>query len=178
MIHFVCGLSRSGKTTLIESVIRQNPSIIHVRARSILASLGRPTNGLDIESMLRNQEILRVAIRTKIDTSPDRTMIIDGHAMIETSAGPVLVPDSFFAGIRLRSVTFINRRIEEIASNRGIVRASLVAELESLAEIEAAAADRIARIGGAVFARINSNDFATLLTIVGVTANPPPQDTQ
>jgi hypothetical protein len=165
MMHFVCGLSRSGKTRMIERVIASRPAIAHLSARAILTANARPTASLDISGVIANQEILARAINCRVGDLSE-TWILDGHAMIETSAGPVLVPDSFFLSLSLATVTFVDRSIEDIAFNRGDGEANYLAELHDLTNIELSAARRVARRIGAKFSAINSNDVEGLLAAI------------
>jgi hypothetical protein len=128
MIVVVCGLSKCGKTSLVDAAKPIGLDWTPVRGSQLLHVAGKPTTGLTAWQTLDNQQSLR-----------------DQLARLY-SDGPQLVPDSAFFGLKLAGVIavvidpdLLSKRRAETPLNSDPV------ELADLMSIEKFQARRIAR---------------------------------
>jgi adenylate kinase len=116
MIELVCGLSKSGKTTLIHHSNLGELGVSHVRASTLLASRARPTVGLGAADVYTNQTLLVQNLLDKVN-SLDR-VVLDGHLLLETADGPQLVPKKSLDSLPIAGVLFVRTNLEVLASRR------------------------------------------------------------
>ncbi|QUS38085.1 hypothetical protein RPMA_03860 [Tardiphaga alba] len=148
MIVFVAGLSRSGKTSRSRHAASAIQNVEYVSVSQMLVEAGRDLSVRTIRGALENQE----SAMGKLSTSPlfgYLHRLIDGHALIETGEGPMLVPDQFFDEIRPQSIISVQDSPELILSRRmETPSASRLQEIAALAVMERAACARTAaRLG-------------------------------
>lgn len=117
MIVFVCGPSKSGKSTTVAKARGQGITFEHLVASSVLKSLGLPTAGLTADEAMKNQVALRTALQDAT-AHVREPVVIDGHLIIETLDGPQHVPESFFQGLALAGIVFMRWSSEGIAQAR------------------------------------------------------------
>lgn len=116
MILFVCGPSRGGKTSALSELDDLAPDITVLRASKILRTLKRPLHRLNLSQALENQYILgrwlsRAELRNK-------KIVVDGHLLITTTDGPLLVPDSLMSALPIGGIIFIGDKPEAIFARR------------------------------------------------------------
>ena len=117
MIVFVCGLSQSGKSTLIQSTQLYLPSLRHVRASALLRRAGRPIFPILSKDVLANQDIL---VREVLTETRDKNanFVLDGHFLIEASDGPYILLPTCLDGLRLDAVFMVLADPVEISERR------------------------------------------------------------
>lgn len=141
---FVAGLSKSGKTTRSRYLTEQIADLDYVSVSSLLKSV-RALPVLTIQSALDNQRIATDLVLSQPRSSEHQ--LIDGHALIETPEGPVIVPDYVFDEIAPDLIVYVRDNPEDILSRRKIAPALPTAsEIASLADMEHAVCQRIASI--------------------------------
>jgi adenylate kinase len=138
---FVGGLSKSGKTTCSRSAAECVPEVEYVSVSQLLEAAGCALPVATLSQGFANQGIAAQALLTHVQRR--RHQIVDGHALIETPEGPLLVPDKFFEAITPRQLIYIRDRPEQILRRRASGVAT-VAEIAALAQLEQAAFERIA----------------------------------
>jgi adenylate kinase len=158
MILLVCGLSMSGKSTLIAKADLARLAVEHVRASAVLHALDRPTVGLAVTDLLANQVLLVEWLMQSLGGQP-RSIILDGHLLVETADGPQLVPDNALRVLPIAGVIAIHddpllvseRRKETPLTTR-------IEEIQDLTTIEELQAKRFARLRGVEFAVVRAAD--------------------
>lgn len=147
MIVFVAGLSRSGKTSRSQYAATTLPNIEYLSVSQLLRSAGRKLPVRTIAEAIENQ---RYALEALTATPLQRThRLVDGHALIETVEGPMLVPDWFFDDLAPDIILLVYDRPEAIISRRlDISSEHRMLDVAALAKIEKAACERTAsRLG-------------------------------
>lgn len=140
---FVCGLSKSGKTTLSRyaSHIMENVEIIRLSQilREAHAELPVPT----LKDGIENQAIVAAALAKY--RAKKQHQLIDGHALIETMEGPLLIPDWFYDRTLPDAIVYLNENPKVLAERRNMAGSpSDLKALRSLNAIELAACERVA----------------------------------
>lgn len=144
MIVLLCGLSKSGKTTLITNAALQDLGIEHVKASKILQERCRPTSCVQSNDIGPNQVALVSWLTAAMRQRPSK-ILLDGHLLIETTDGPQLLPDSSLAELPLSGLIHISIAPETVSKRRrGSGLTESVQEIGLLTEIERSAARRLA----------------------------------
>lgn len=144
---FVAGLSRSGKTSRAQHAAANLPDIDYVSVSQILRAAGGVLPVQTFTDGLINQRIAADALQA-VPVTP-RHQLIDGHALIETGEGPLIVPDWFFDGLAPDLIVCIYDEPEELLSRRPPMKScNHSAEIAALIAMERAACERTAgRLG-------------------------------
>jgi adenylate kinase len=138
---FVAGLSRSGKTSRSQHAAAKLSDVDYVSVSQLLRAAGRKFPVQTIAEALDNQRYAADALRMAPATRTHQ--LIDGHALIESCEGPMLVPDWFFDELAPDLIIFICDRAEEILSRRTpMTSGNYAAEITALSMIERAACER------------------------------------
>jgi adenylate kinase len=139
---FVAGLSRSGKTSRSRYAAANLPDVEYVSVSQLLRSAGSVFPVETLAEGLVNQRLAADALKSISAVRPHR--LIDGHALIETGEGPMLVPDWFFDELAPNLLICVSDRPEEILSRRSQAeRDRQPAEVAALAAMERAACERV-----------------------------------
>ena len=155
MTVFVCGISRTGKTSLIKRRNSFELGFSYVSASEVLRSLGLPVLNLSIQDALSNQR----AICNSIERQIPNKLIVDGHLLIETNEGPFLVPVTHLLGWNIRLIVFVSDSVNLISERRGITgKRFALDEIGLLSEIEFSYAKYVALKIGAKFEMLSSQD--------------------
>ena len=142
---FVAGLSKSGKTTRCLRAAEQIPEIEYVSVSRLLKAAGCVLPVATLVEGLANQRTAAQALLAHCRSQ--RHQIIDGHLLIETLEGPLLVPDRFFDEITPDLLIHVQDGPEQILERRS-PSAGIVAEIRTLAALEHIACKRVAvRLG-------------------------------
>lgn len=161
MIILACGLSGSGKTTIIAHAARVSGlGLNHIKASDILRQEGRPITGLKASDVISNQELI-VSWLLRYKSLNHGPILLDGHLLIETDDGPQLVPDRILAPLPLAGIIVVRIEPEVVAKRREdsfLTRSSL--EIRDLMFIERVHARRLARARTVTFSAIRGDDFA------------------
>jgi adenylate kinase len=97
--------------------------------------------------------------------SNPRSVILDGHLMIETLDGPQLVPDAILKKLPITKVIYIHNEPEIVANRRvGLPLSRSVPEIGDLMAIEERQATRFARQIGAPLSTFSANDVFAFRT--------------
>jgi adenylate kinase len=145
MLMFVCGLSKTGKSHLIEAAFAFGAKFRHSKASGLLRMAGRPLDRIDAYIMLENQKIF---FQSALDmlAHTDETVVLAGHLVIETTDGPQLVPDTYLDALPVSKLLLIEDHPKAIAARRfstGFEADSY--EIRDLMALERTAAVRFAR---------------------------------
>jgi adenylate kinase len=104
---FVAGISRSGKSSMIEAFSKAQ-GFTHVKASGLLKEADRPLGPLSRTEADENQRVLIELLKTNEHINNSKT-ILDGHAIIETTEGIFPVPDSLFDELRpIKIICIVN----------------------------------------------------------------------
>jgi adenylate kinase len=157
MMILVCGLSKCGKTSLIQAAKSAGLSLPSVKASQLLRSSGRPITALTASQAMENQPELGKLLTAFIEDG--MPVILDGHLLIETVDGPQLVPESSLLPIGLIGVIVVTTAPEIIAGRRvGTPFTTDLDEISDLTSIEVAQAKRLARLTASPFFQIEHDD--------------------
>jgi adenylate kinase len=158
MIVVVCGLSKCGKTSLVDGAKLLGLEILAVKGSTLLLENGKEIRNLTAVQALENQLSLLAALE-RIDGAGQR-IVLDGHLLIETIDGPHLVSDSAFAPLRLGGVISVAVDAHILSKRREDSGFTTQRdELIDLMEIEAAHARRISRKHGVPHFVIDNDDI-------------------
>lgn len=113
---FVAGLSRSGKTSRSQYAAASLPDIHYVSVSQLLRSSGGQFPVETLAVGLVNQRLASDALGAISVTGAHQ--LIDGHALIETDEGPLVVPDWFFDELAPDLIIYVRDRPEEIVARR------------------------------------------------------------
>ncbi|MBY5443234.1 AAA family ATPase [Rhizobium leguminosarum] len=165
---FVGGPSGTGKTTAISRFVGHHPQFHHIKASDVLRQQNRPVENLSPRELEENQVILEKYLRSVALAG----IIVDGHAVIPTSAGLYHVSSAFFRSVQFRAMIFLWEDPEVVASRKGHpVSGSLIREITSVQSSEASHMQRISRELGIKNFSIRSSAWTeiedTLLQICG-----------
>lgn len=139
---FVAGLSRSGKTSRSRHAAANLPDLEYVSVSELLRMAGGVFPVRTITDGLLNQRRAADALQSAHATRPHQ--LIDGHALIETDEGPLLVPDWFFDAVAPDLIIYICDRPDQILLRRPQIECHNNAmEIAALSAIERAACERI-----------------------------------
>lgn len=114
---FVAGVSTSGKTHTLAALAELLPGTIVLSASGLLAGAGRPLRPLTPVQALANQQVLADELERR---GTPRDAILDGHAMVETTEGPLPVPDEWYDMVGLDGFVMVEAAPEVIAERRRI----------------------------------------------------------
>lgn len=144
---FVAGLSRAGKSSRSQHAATNLPDVDYVSVSRLLQAAGGVFPVRTFNDGLANQRRAADALRAAQVTRPH--WLIDGHALIETGEGPLIVPDWFFDELAPDLIVYIYDRPEEILSRRpSMTSRNCAAEIAGLVTMERAACERTAaRLG-------------------------------
>ncbi|UVF19001.1 ATP-binding protein [Microvirga terrae] len=133
----IVGISASGKTYTIQRLQEQFPNTHHIRASSILRAASRPLRPITEKDVFENQRVLIENLPRPLSLTG--TVLFDGHAMIETTSGPMLLPDWVFDSLTPSSIVCIVDSPAIISERRHARGWSTTAsEVEALQELEEA----------------------------------------
>ena len=158
MIVLICGLSGSGKSSMIAALKSEDPSVIHIRASKLLSDAGKPIAHISKEDALMNQNALAELLAKELATDAP-LVLIDGHVLIETAAGPYLLSDDALSNLKINGVIFIAADPELVSYRRQGTNMETSKEvLSHLMQLEAMQARRFADARGIQYARVDSGD--------------------
>lgn len=161
MIVFVCGLSMSGKTSLIKSFVEEFPTFRHVRVSTLLRIAGRPTEALSSQEASLNQEVFLREVTKQLDVGGADTLI-DGHLLIETNDKPYLVPIERLGRLPIDGVIAVLENSSALSKRREAARGEPILaseELWSLIALECLQAQKLAALRGVPFEEVISGDI-------------------
>jgi adenylate kinase len=158
MIIFACGLSQSGKSTLIQSTQLYIPNLRHIRASELLRRAGQPVFPISSKDVLANQEVLVREVLTEIGDK-NMNFVLDGHFLIEASDGPYILPPTCLDGLCLDAVFLILADPVEISKRRQGTSAQITPqEAADRISLEKMGAERLADHRKIPFQTIQSDD--------------------
>jgi adenylate kinase len=167
MIIIACGLSKSGKTSLIERADFARLNCAHVRGGALLCNGYRPIEALRASDVITNQEFI-VRELLALEASSKRTLL-DGHLLIETLDGPQLVPDSVLDPLPLSGLIVVVTDPKIVAKRRlGTRLTSAIEDISDLAQMEGLQARRLARRRRVPVVELDSQDVESLNRILSL----------
>jgi adenylate kinase len=159
MIVLVCGLSGSGKSTMIEALKAEDPSIVHIRASKLLSDAGNPTEYLSMIDASLNQHALVMLLKKEL-AAEDQFFLIDGHLLIETTTGPYLLPHDALTALKIDGIIYVAADVELLFHRRqGTSMEVSKEELVKLMALEATQARRLAQRQRIHYAHVKSGDI-------------------
>ena len=102
---FVCGISASGKSSIVSAFANANSGFRHIKGSALLERAGRPIRNLSGSNAESNQWALLDILRSEQLIGP--LTILDGHITIETTEGSFVVPSWFFKGADIAGIICI-----------------------------------------------------------------------
>ncbi|WP_181184303.1 AAA family ATPase [Prosthecodimorpha hirschii] len=163
---FVAGLSKSGKSSGARFAAAQRSDLEYVSVSQLLKDSGGILPVVTFADALFNQQ---KAIHTLLDLRSIRKhLIIDGHALIETAHGPMIVPDKFFEGLRPDLIIYVESEPSELYARRASLgRLEELDEVIALMAIERAVCFRVAVRQKIPLITINSSTPKIFAEVVG-----------
>lgn len=141
---FVAGLSKSGKTSRAQYAANRLPNIHYVSVSQMLRTFGGILPVQTLADGLINQRRAADDLSALATGLPHQ--LIDGHALIETGEGPLIVPDWFFSELAPDLMIYVYDRPHEISLRRDEgTSGQNIAEIAELITMEHAACSRIAK---------------------------------
>jgi adenylate kinase len=166
MIIFACGLSKSGKTSLIRNARLEQFGIQHVVASELLKSLGRSTTLLTRRDVVANQKILVQGLLALMSHC-NSTILLDGHLLIETEATIEIIPVEELDALPLLGVIQIHEMPSTIFARRVKTPvAKPASEFNRLFKLEAGQASKLASRHDVKRYQLESRDSVRLTEIV------------
>ncbi|MBL1258624.1 hypothetical protein [Methylocystis sp. Sn-Cys] len=166
MIIFACGLSKSGKTSLIRSARLERYGIRHVVASEFLQTLGQKITSLTPQDIARNQAVLTEGLLALLARSGG-TIVLDGHLIIESGNTTQIIPIEALDALPLLGVIQIHALPSAIVRRRiNSLTAKPVAELIRLIKLEAKQSSKLALRHHVKRYQLESRDSAGLTRIV------------
>jgi adenylate kinase len=160
MIVFVCGLSKSGKSSLIESARKNFPSFRHLRASRLLREAGRPTAPIPSSEVPKNQKVLIERVKLELAMGAN-DIILDGHLLIETIEGPLPIPLECLDALPFHAIFMVVADPAEIEKRRSGTPAQISSEEAARRiDMEYAEAQKLAAYRCIAFAKIQSGNVA------------------
>jgi adenylate kinase len=157
MLIVVCGLSKSGKSSLIKAAVAEGLDVPIVKASQLLGSSGRPTQALTASDALGNQpELMQLLVEY---VRGNKSTVLDGHLLIETLDGPQLVPEAYLTAVGLVGIVAVTAPPQTIASRR--LETAFTTDPQEIGElglIENIQARRMARIANIPFFEVGHLD--------------------
>jgi adenylate kinase len=145
LLIFVCGLSKSGKSHLVETAIASGAKFRNVKASELLRAAGRPLECIDACLMLANQRVFLESALAVLGHS-NEAVVLEGHLVIETTDGPQLVPDTSLDALPISKLILIEDDPNTIAARRRFSELKVDhSEIADLMALERTAAVRFAR---------------------------------
>ncbi|HEX9946874.1 MAG TPA: AAA family ATPase [Allosphingosinicella sp.] len=114
---FVAGVSSSGKTYMLRRLAERRPDIVVISGSQTLSSLGRPLRALTPEEALGNQWVLLAKLSAR-DLLAEARAILDGHAIIETTAGPMAIPETWYDAANFAGFVQVEAEPKTLAERR------------------------------------------------------------
>ena len=114
---FVVGVSCAGKTHTVERLLDLEPALSRVSASGLLRELGRPLRPLTPHEALENQKLLARELVARGYAGRD-TVLLDGHATIETTEGPLPVPDDWYDALAFGAILLVRAAPADISERR------------------------------------------------------------
>jgi len=144
---FVVGLSKSGKSSRCEHAAATLKSVEHVTVSQMLRVAGGVFPVRTFNDAMFNQRLAAEELSALPNTVGHR--LIDGHALIETEEGPLIVPDWFYDQLAPDLIINIFNRPEDVLARRPAMKGqAALAEIAALTTIERGACERAAaRLG-------------------------------
>ena len=162
MIILVCGLSRSGKSSMIAALAAEDPSVQHVSASRLLREAGRPIRHISKSDAILNQEILAVAV-SRQSYAGSSFVLIDGHILLETTSGPYLLDDAVLDSFAIEGIVFIHANQQDVTNRRSGTDIEITPhKARELMELEGARAEEHARQRQIPFEKVSSGDIQGL----------------
>jgi adenylate kinase len=159
MIVLICGLSGSGKSSMIAALKSEDPSVIHIRASKLLNDAGKPIEDISKEEASSNQDALAALLAKELATNGP-LVLIDGHLLIETTTGPYLLSDDALSNLKIDGVVFIAADPELVSyRRRGSDMEASKDAVSQLMQLEAMQAQRFAEARGIQYACVESGDI-------------------
>lgn len=170
----ILGISGSGKSHLAKKIARARPAILRLTASSLLKSwfhtTGERLRTAHRDTVVANQSALRDALANARKGDWDRPIILEAHAVIDNDEGLVDVPFDTFSGLGVSFVLSVRAPVDVIAERRKKDQRHRpgrgTSELNDQQTRSLSASRLIAEELDVPFAVINSDDFATGLSIV------------
>ena len=161
---FVSGLSKSGKTYTVKLAGLRDHRLVHVKASAILKASNRPLTSLTSEDVLENQRVLISALKD-FRAPPGCLGILDGHTIVETDTGTMVLPDWVFDELGILAFVLVADDLSSIVHRRaGTGLAIDLPEICARQELERRQAEHQARRLGVTFVEIKSGDVLALLS--------------
>lgn len=158
MIIIACGLSKSGKTSLIQNARLEEFGISVVKGSSILSTSGRPVVDLTATETISNQQIIAEELSRLVQA--ESRVVLDGHLLIETIDGPQLVPDVVLKRLPICGVVLIESDPVLISERRREGKLTTnIEEISDLAQMELLQAKRFARLLGVPFSKYIASEI-------------------
>ena len=119
----VFGISGVGKTSLIQSSVKDFPNALRWRASDIISQAREMSDPerlrlLPPAELMRSQELLVEGFRARRKLSPSELVILDAHSVIDTDGGFFEVPVEVVSQLAPAGIVHVATEVAQIASQR------------------------------------------------------------
>ena len=114
---FVVGVSCAGKTHTVQRLLALEPTFSRVSASGLLRELGRPLRPLTPIEAVENQRVLALELLSRGYAGQD-ALLLDGHATVETTIGPLPVPDDWYDALGFGAIVLVRAAPADISERR------------------------------------------------------------
>jgi adenylate kinase len=119
----VFGISGVGKSRLISDFARERQGVLHVTASALIREETQVSSSDDLrrnsaDKVHENQSLLVNAFKRLLTKQSGQTIIFDGHTVIDSETGLVIVPASIVASLGPSTLIFIEAPVESIYYQR------------------------------------------------------------
>jgi adenylate kinase len=181
----VFGISGVGKTSLIQSSVKDFPNALRWRASDIISQAREMSDPerlrlLPPAELMRSQELLVEGFRARRKLSPSELVILDAHSVIDTDEGFFEVPLAVVSELRPTGIVYVASEATQIASQRTSDRSRVrpTRSPTQLAEYQARSIQACEHYSEALeipLIRVgvgNSADFAHAIDVITGVGNP------
>lgn len=118
----VFGLSGVGKTTLIETFVRNNPEYLSLQAGTLIKrGIDNPEKNRDLlrsNDISKNQKILVREYNYEKSLSTSKGLIFDGHMVVDTDIDLIIIPIGVIKALQLDKIVAVTASGKCILSQR------------------------------------------------------------
>jgi adenylate kinase len=102
---------------MIAAIAADSACVQHIKASSLLRETDRPVEKLTQSDAILNQKALAKSMDQQ-RWAKTELVLIDGHVLIETVSGPLLLPDEVLIDLKVEGIIFITADAHVVAARR------------------------------------------------------------